>query len=474
MQKRNAALYWLTAAALAAALFTLFRLFPLTGDDWFREGLGASLHSLGDLARVVAQKWSTTNGRILGNVLAYSAGSRPLLRDLLRAGITLSLIALLARVTGRRSAAGLALCVALTLALPREMFREIYPWAAGFFNYVPPVALALGAVALMPELFEDRPVGGGAARCAALFLTGFAAQLFIENVTFYMLCSAFAVNFWQLARRKRLSALTLWYLFGALLGAALLLASPSYLGILLRGEGYQISAAGGLAGLLASVRENQETVFRFLLADCPLLYGAFTLTLGAQLVRARRFGAADLALFSALIACDAALLLGVRTAGVCLAWFLLASVAIVRWTAAAWEKPLYFLLAALCAAFPLLFVSPIGPRCLYASYVFLLVSALSLSNGSEKERAWHTPVCALLCAGVFALYGTIYLPLHRTDAAQRAQIEDAMAHGARSVTVPAYPDHSWLWEPDTPKMEYAYYYDTPGDLTITFAPQGME
>ena len=72
-----------------ARAFTLFRTFPLSGDDWFREGLGASLHSIGDLACVVAEKWRTTNGRILGNILAYSAGSRPILRDLLRALITL-------------------------------------------------------------------------------------------------------------------------------------------------------------------------------------------------------------------------------------------------------------------------------------------------------------------------------------------------------------------------------------------------
>lgn len=476
MQKRSERLYWLTAAALAAALFALFRIFPLTGDDWFREGLGASLHSVGDLVRAVAQKWSTTNGRILGNVLAYSAGSRPLLRDLLRTAITLVLAALLARVTNHRCAAGLALCAALVLALPRGMFREIYPWAAGYFNYVPPVALSLGALALMPELSADRNVRGGGLRCAALFFTGFAAQLFIENVTFYVLCSAGVVNLWQLVRRRRLSAPLVWYLIGALLGAALLLASPSYLDILLRGEGYQISAVGGLAGLLESARKNQETVFRYLLADCPLLYGSITLLLGTRLFRVRRFGAADLTLMGLLLGCCAALFFGAwtvnGTTGLCLVWFVLAAAAAVRWTEGAWIRPLYFLLAALCAAFPLLFVSPIGPRCLYASYVFLLAAALSLLREDALSASWSRAACALVCVGVLAFYASIYLPLHRTDAVQRETIEEAMVRGVRTVTVPAYSDHRWLWEPDTPKMQYAYFYEVPGDLTIEFAPSG--
>lgn len=75
MSRRFKIQYYSTAMLLAAVLFALFSIFPLTGDDWFRESLGASLGGVGDLVRTVARKWSTTNGRILGNVLAYTAGS---------------------------------------------------------------------------------------------------------------------------------------------------------------------------------------------------------------------------------------------------------------------------------------------------------------------------------------------------------------------------------------------------------------
>ena len=85
---------------------------------------------------------------------------------------------------------------------------------------------------------------------------------------------------------------------------------------------------------------------------------------------------------------------------------------------------------------------------------------------------WTRAACVLTCAAVLAFYASVYLPLHRTDVVQRKTIEEAMARGEQTVTVPAYSDHRWLWEPDTPKMQYAYYYKVPGDLTIEFASTG--
>lgn len=475
MQKKIKIQYYASAAVLAIVLFALFGIFPLTGDDWYREGLGASISGIGDLVRTVAQKWSTTNGRILGNVLAYTAGSRPIVRDIMRTVITTALAALLARVSGMRTGAGLLLCAAALFSVPRETFREIYPWAAGYFNYVPPVALALGAMALIPEALEGKSVGGGKARCAALFIIGFAAQLFVENVTFYVLCSAGVLNIVQLIRHKKLSSALVCYLIGAIMGAALLLASPSYIDILLNGRSYQMSATGGLSGLIASAKNNCATVFNFLIAGCPVLYISITAVLGFYMLRSKP-GIVDFFHFAAMLACCACFMFGKWSGAaisyISLAWFALAAAAIVRHAGNTCVKALYFLLAALCAAFPLLFVNPIGPRCLYASYVFQLAVLLSLISGSGVHIKFAYPVCAALCAAVIALYAWIYYPLHLTDLEQREIIGEAMARADAEVSIPAYSDESWLWEPNnTSKMEYAYYYKSPNDFKIVTTTQ---
>ena len=127
------------------------------------------------------------------------------------------------------------------------------------------------------------------------------------------------------------------------------------------------------------------------------------------------------------------------------------------------------MLLSLSAALPLLFVSPVGPRCLYASYLLTLAAAFSLLAESGLKPDFALPLCAGLCAAVLVFYTLSYLPLRRAVAAQETLLREAMLRGERTVRVPACGDTAGLlWEPNTPKMEYAYFYITPGDLSIEF------
>ena len=107
-------------AALFLALLALCGLFPLTGDDWFREELGRRLTGPMDLLEAVLSGWRTYNGRILGNLLAYAAGSRRLLRELLRAAFLFGTVRLAAGHGGFRTVWGTLLMAAALLALPRR------------------------------------------------------------------------------------------------------------------------------------------------------------------------------------------------------------------------------------------------------------------------------------------------------------------------------------------------------------------
>ena len=157
-------------------------------------------------------------------------------------------------------------------------------------------------------------------------------------------------------------------------------------------------------------------------------------------------------------------------AALCLAWFLLAILGTLCWTAGALRaRGCFFLLLSLSAALPLLFVSPVGPRCLYASYLLTLAAAFSLLAESGLKPDFALPLCAGLCAAVLVFYTLSYLPLRRAVAAQETLLREAMLRGERTVRVPACGDTAGLlWEPNTPKMEYAYFYITPGDLSIEF------
>ena len=465
---------WERAAlgALFLALLALCGLFPLTGDDWFREELGRRLTGPTDLLEAVLAGWRTYNGRILGNLLAYAAGSRRLLRELLRAAFLFGTVRLAAGHGGFRTVWGTLLTAAALLALPRAMFAQIYPWAAGFFNYVPPAALALAALRMLGDLFAERPVPGGVPRAAAVFLLGLCGALFVEHVTLYGVWAGAVLLVWSW-RRGIASAPVAAFCAGTLLGAILLFLSPSY-GLIWGGGAYS-------AGLWANAGENLPVVVSGLISRCPVLYLTLTALGLAWFAASRRTGPDRLLAVLLALGCGCFILCGLRGR-----WTGGEALAAVLWGAALWagcwrwlpkgerrNRALFFLASAGVGALPLLAVSPIGPRCLYWSYVCLVISAGNLLSALPLGLLPRRPVrgTALgLAAGVLAFYLALFLPIHALEGERLAALEEAVAQGRREVVLPAYPHGEYLWEGDTDKIGSRFYIQEPGDLSISFVP----
>lgn len=466
-ENRERVPFAICGVVLFAALFLLCRTFPIVGDDWFRETLGASLHGPIDLAREVAARWATVNGRILGNVLAYSAGSRPILREGMRALFTLALAALLARVTQLKGWQGLLLCAFGVLALPREMFAQIYPWAAGFFNYVPPVVMLLGCLELVRPVLDGDVLAERPGRASAVFLLGFGQQLFIENNTLYALCASLVLLIWYGLERRKWSPCLLAFFLGCALGAALLFASPSYRLIAQDGGAYQSGLGGGLAGLLAAARENLPEVTQYFLLGHPLPHALLVILVLTHWRRGGRRTQMDWLLAALLV-------LGIpvlsRSWVVTAVWWLAFAAALWRWMPGrpcqGWT--LFLWLSAPAAAGPLLFVNPIGPRCLFLSYV-LVLAVLGILLQSMKPGRWLTPAAAVLAVGIFCYCFGIFLPLHKVEEQRTQIIQEALNSGRTEVAIPAYHHDGWLWDADNaPKMEQFYFQKQSGDLRILF------
>ena len=465
---------WERAAlgALFLALLALCGLFPLTGDDWFREELGRRLTGPTDLLEAVLAGWRTYNGRILGNLLAYAAGSRRLLRELLRAAFLFGTVRLAAGHGGFRTVWGTLLTAAALLALPRDIFAQIYPWAAGFFNYVPPAALALAALRMLEDLFAERPVPGGVPRAAAVFLLGLCGALFVEHVTLYGVWAGAVLLVWSW-RRGLPKAPAAAFCAGTLLGAILLFLSPSY-GLIWGGGVYS-------AGLWANAGENLPVVVSGLISRCPVLYLTLTALGLAWFAASRRTGLDRLLAALLALGCGCFILCGLRGR-----WTGGEALAAVLWGTALWtgcrrwlpkgerrNRALFFLAGAGVGALPLLAVSPIGPRCLYWSYVCLTIAAGNLLSALPLGLLPRRPVrgAALgLAVGVLAFYLALFLPIHALEGERLAALEEAVAQGRREVVLPAYPHGEYLWEGDTDKIGSRFYIQEPGDLSISFVP----
>ena len=433
---------WERAAlgALFLALLALCGLFPLTGDDWFREELGRRLTGPTDLLEAVLAGWRTYNGRILGNLLAYAAGSRRLLRELLRAAFLFGTV---------RLAAG-----------------------HGGFRTVWGTLLTAAALRMLGDLFAERPGPGGVPRAAAVFLLGLCGALFVEHVTLYGVWAGAVLLVWSW-RRGIASAPVAAFCAGTLLGAILLFLSPSY-GLIWGGGAYS-------AGLWANAGENLPVVVSGLISRCPVLYLTLTALGLAWFAASRRTGPDRLLAALLALGCGCFILCGLRGR-----WTGGEALAAVLWGAALWagcwrwlpkgerrNRALFFLASAGVGALPLLAVSPIGPRCLYWSYVCLTIAAGNLLSALPLGLLPRRPVrgTALgLAAGVLAFYLALFLPIHALEGERLAALEEAVAQGRREVVLPAYPHGEYLWEGDTDKIGSRFYIQEPGDLSISFVP----
>ena len=134
------------------------------------------------------------------------------------------------------------------------------------------------------------------------------------------------------------------------------------------------------------------------------------------------------------------------------------------------RRAVFFLLSAAAAAAPLAVVSPIGPRCLFLSYVLLLLTAGNLLQAAladvQRPARAATAAAAVLAAGVWVFYLQIYFPIHQAEMAREHSIAQAMARGETEITVVRYPNSAWLWEPESQKMGEQYFYETPHDITF--------
>lgn len=136
----------LTLLLSYAFLLMLSKGFAVTGDDWFFTTKTQSEGPVTAFLRgvhVAAQHYETTNGRLLGNFLSGMLGCSKALRELVRCGVILGIVAAVWRLCKIEKPIGRVCALALLVALPAELFSESYAWAAGFFNYVPPALLVL-------------------------------------------------------------------------------------------------------------------------------------------------------------------------------------------------------------------------------------------------------------------------------------------------------------------------------------------
>lgn len=486
----------LTVGVLALTflfLLALSRGFVTSGDDWYfssrdtGEGLAAALQ---DAYNNAWGHYRSLNGRLLGNGFSRFFGTHDAIRELGRCAIILVILIQLCRTAKIKNLLMYLAALTLTVALPADLYAQSYAWAAGFFNYVPPLVAIFALI-----LRSDRILSGekdSLWRGIWMLPLALCAQLFVENVTVGICLLSGGVLLWHLIVNRKLSwSLTLYFL-GAAIGCAIMFSAPGYANV--NQEGYrQVSAT--FEELMKVIKANFSTVTLYLTERnwamiAPLTVMSILLLLGVKERPALRICA-----LTALMICPV--------------WFyanrqLMKTLFYAEWVAelSFWMDVafnLLYLLAVLTAAVlglrdnsrlrravlciaavplifgPLLVVTPIGPRCMYIPYLLLvaieLIFAADLTDrlNADTVKKLTVPV-ALMTACVLSVYLWTAVWNGHCESVRITQIEKALEQGSASVELPSYPYTAYVHNGNGGAIRYYYYHETPCDLEYIYIP----
>lgn len=457
--KRQQIFAYLPVTSLALCI-VLFYWFPLSGDDWTRAAMNH--RGLLDHIDSIINNWQTLNGRVLGNLFSTLwIGHFP--RIIIRLLCVVGIWQTTHRIFRIKKSTALIFTLAMILLLPKEIFREVWGWSSGFFNYVPPIVLLL--VAMAAFLDKDH---FGRPRNVLLFTTTFASCLFMENFTLYvvLLSIAFAAYHFQ----KERSLTRVWpLLLGAILGAIVMFSSPIYWRVAQNADGYRSATLSLLDnwGIFSQFLLSRNYIF-LLGTSLFFLYRCFS-------EKTWRGAAIILTILSLFIALSSMWetqeeVLWINLL-VHIAYYLMLLILGIRTLQYDAKSRWAFLIVSLGLLMgQLLFVSPVGARNFFTPAVFymmlliLLYKELGESLPLQQKQAKYLLLVLVIIKLLY--FFPIYSANYRTFVERVDRVESAVESGISQVTIPAYPYEDYVHSPGVDKMDHMYYRQEREDVEI--------
>ncbi len=475
---------------LLAFMIGLSFLFPYSGDDWaWGTQEGAQL----------LEKWfAGYNGRYLGNLMEMAATRVHWLRALMQGALMTAIPALITALSDHKKKTVAVSSTILMLLCSRDIACQAVVWAAGFFNYVPPLVAVLFFAWCCKQTYDGKWKSVHIPAALGMLVLGVLSAFFMETMTLFNIVFAVAVIGFVWFTRKQVWPISVGWLAGSLMGALIMFSNSVY-GQVMRGEGvYDRELAGGL---LEGVIKSAPTVFEYGMYQNIFLNIVVTVLMvwfvSRRLGEQSRGKRALCTLLTVYVACwgvyavlsrlnSSWKVLGNHTdlfkcvsgVGYLVACFLLLLLLSddKRLTLRVWA--LYGSLGVMIV--PLFVVNPIGPRNFFDGYVVQIMIACMLISYLGKDRALPriTAISLLSVLTVICLYWTsIYGYIYKVDLQRDAYIDHQLAQGKETIEVVIWPYEEYVWWPREPeerefyprkKLAFRRFEGMPDDVKIQF------
>ena len=390
----------------------------------------------------------------------------------------------------------------LMLSVPLDIWRQTFGWVAGFSNFVmSSFALVLYQRLIGCLLVKNTKSFEGGLFC---FLFGLIVQLFLENVTVYVMaissiCLAHTLFGKQVSKARKM-VFALW--LGNLIGTGIMFSSGMYRTLIETG-----TAIDGYRTLTFELGENPFSVLFHFLRRFIILYPVriwlnntflccAVLLLLTILLLQKKCGnkkylwiCVNLILFCYVLYCfeKGTIWLisdwwtNVFSAGMGLLFFfvvLIEATLVLQNSGVKKRAFLYCWLSGPLVILPMVVISSVGARSFLTSYLFMLETCLLLTVailenvGKRTHTIWNSSFALVLCS-LWLVYGSVYYSIGIVNTDRTHEIEDARSGRTNQILLKSYPYSKYLWGSDPEYGServffFRSFYRIPDDVEIWF------
>lgn len=433
----------------------LLLVFPPAGDDFNRLiYLGLSFK---DIVKESLGTHRYLNGRLLGNGMSFVFVSR-ISRMIIKFGLITGIILIIGKIMNKKLTSFLYTFLTL-IFLNINIFREDIVWNAGFFNYIPPVFLILILALILITMEETLK------KDIIVFFIAYFSCLFMENISLYMLFFPFILYFIYGISKKNIILTFL----GSLLGNITMFSSPVYLRIFTKKDTYRSLASGGI---LDSIKNNWNTFQKYLSLGSVLIHIFILTILIYMLYKAikEKDNKNKLVNIFAIISSVGIILTKAEAY-----WKLNLTLHILYYGSLLlmafrleerYKKTCLFACISMAISMgPLLFISPVGARNFFSSYILNLLIFLSLFYGNRlqiKNNKIYTLLFAIILIRLgFLSY--IYTINWFDYKEMEVYIKESAENNVRTIRTKDYTYPKYVHDQNYDKL-IKYYYDENDNL----------
>lgn len=389
------------------------------------------------------------------------------------------------------------------LLLPRLISRQAVVWTSGFSNYSTSIFLTLIFFSYFNEHSPSENYNCSVSSLAVLFILGLCNTMIVEHLTVFHVIMSVSLFLYCLLKCNKIRLDYMIYMISCISGAIYMFSNSVYHSISVNADGYRQIAGGGIISrainnyfgvIYCDGYFNNHFINIMLFVACVLLYRQFrneqsnsklsnTSTICLIIMGVFEIYSLAYFLLRGYANNEYSLARHVLFGGGLTLLNLFATILLTLRTT--FKNGINHRLLLLWIAFimmiaPLFAVTPIGSRCLFASYVVLIIivcecfKCVNITCSELVTKIQRTisilGTISILCCAAYNF--TIYFKVYQADLLRYQHIMYEIAQGSKVAELSHLPYEDRLWtatpfkDNDIWEQRYKLFYEIPDDVDL--------